>query len=94
MDLNPIKASAHGMSSGEAKGLHHLGYLLIRECTRRRVGLLALRGMGFFAQDRNGTRRDWLTTVVQQRMTGTPAMPQLQHNPPSATINPALARWL
>ena len=80
MNLHAIEAGALGFLRRPAESFDNARQLVIAQLARNLVGLLALRRVRLVIGDTKRTRRDGLRAVVQQRVTGPAAMPELGEN--------------
>ena len=78
VDLDAVKTGRFGVLGGFFESGDDAGDLVVAEFTRCDVGFLAFGRVNFIAGDRNGARSHRLGSAIEQRMTGTTAMPELE----------------
>jgi hypothetical protein len=80
VDFDAVKSGRFGVLSGFFETSDDAWDLVVAEFTRRDVGFLAFGRVNFVTGDRNGARSDGLGSAIEQRMAGTTAVPELQHD--------------
>jgi hypothetical protein len=80
MHLDTVEAGGLGVLGRRAEAGDDARQFRVVEYARHDVGLLALRCMHGIVGDRQGAGTDWLFAVVEQRMAGAAAVPDLQED--------------
>ena len=87
VDLDPVESGGLGVLGGAAEAGDDSRQLVIGQCARNDVRLLALRRMHFVVGDGQRARRHRLGPVVEQRVTGPATVPDLQENPAAGSVD-------
>ena len=87
MHFDAIKARCLRVFRRHSESGNNLRNFLIGKHPRHDIGLLALGGMHLVAANGDGAGANRLFAAIERRMTGAPAMPDLQENPPAGIMD-------
>ena len=85
--LHAVEAGGAGVLGGAREAGDDGRQLVVVQLARHHVGLLALGRVHLVAGDRERARRHRLAAVVEQRVAGAAAVPDLQHDAPAGGMH-------
>ena len=87
VDFDAVKAGGLGVHRGVAEARNDAGQLVVAQLARDLVGFLTLRGVRLVVLDPQRARCHGLGAVVEERVAGAAAMPELQEDPAALGVD-------